>query len=68
MTETNDKGPSMTPQDWCDHFGVTILDPDGWRYGSPYGCKSFFDPLNREDFLRRYALSTATIMPSEKGS
>ncbi len=40
----------MTPQEWCDNLGATVLDADGWRQNDG---RQWDDPITREEFDRR---------------
>lgn len=43
-----------TPDDWSIDYGVTILDPDGWRRdGQPWD-----EPITESDFFARMVQST----------
>lgn len=44
-----------TPNTWCRELGITVLDPDGWR---GYDYRPWGDPITREEFERRAAVST----------
>lgn len=48
-----------TPDQWCEEYGVDILDPDGWREeDSP----AWDEPITLVDFHRRVSISTARVM------
>lgn len=40
---------------WADYFGVTIMDPDGWRRNDDVTVNT---PITAQDFAIRYAQST----------
>lgn len=48
----------LTPRDWQILTGTTIVDPDGWREGSPFGAKDFEEEIDYRDFIRRSMVST----------
>ena len=41
---------------WAASFGITIMDPDGWRVDG----LSLYIPINEAEFKRRCAMSTIT--------
>lgn len=45
------------PSEWEKLTEITILDPDGWREDN----KSFEEPIEEEEFMRRMWNSTVTI-------
>lgn len=49
---TSDLRPAS---DWEAHFGVKIIDPDGWRMKDGVDWDT---PIDEDDFRRRYAVST----------
>jgi hypothetical protein len=40
----------LTPEQWCAHYGVTILDPDGWRTA---GAPAWDQPISLAEFSAR---------------
>jgi len=46
---------AMPPAQWCRAYGVTILDPDGWRHGNFHPWDA---PVTLAEFSRRAAMST----------
>jgi len=48
----------LMPYEWQECKGIIILDPDGWRVDN----KSQFEPITKEEFDKRAAMST--IMPA----
>lgn len=46
---------TMPPAQWCRAYGVTILDPDGWRHGNAHPWDA---PITLAEFFRRAAMST----------
>lgn len=53
------RGPSnpvlRTPAEWCDEFGVSVIDPDGWRGDLSLPWET---PITETDFWRRAMVST----------
>jgi hypothetical protein len=52
----------LLPEQWCDIFGVQVIDPDGWRGTFP----SWDTPITRDMFVSRYRTSTVRIVDFEK--
>lgn len=52
-----------TPAQWCEKFGVQVLDPDGWDRTDP-NCMSY--PISQDMFIKCYQLSTCRIVDSDK--
>lgn len=50
----------LTPVEWQEIEGVTILDPDGWRMA---GAPAWDEPITRDDFLKRMSISTVQMRP-----
>lgn len=46
---------AMPPGQWCRAYGVTILDPDGWRHADAH---PWDEPVTLAEFWRRAARST----------
>jgi hypothetical protein len=53
-----------TPAQWCEKFGVEVIDDDGWRSGS--NSPSWSDPCTQDMFLSRFMVSTTRIVDKEK--
>jgi hypothetical protein len=49
------------PEHWEQHFGIRIMDPDGWRGPNPE-AKSFEEPITKKEFVERMGPSTTTNM------
>jgi hypothetical protein len=60
--EVTPKRDIRTPKEWCDFFGVEIIDPDGWRGTSP----SWNTRITRDMFKSRYQASTVRTVDKEK--
>lgn len=52
-----------TPAQWCEFFGVEVIDPDGWRHGHQ---PSWDTPITRDMFKERYQMSTCRIVNANK--
>jgi hypothetical protein len=48
-----------TPEQWSNHYGIQIADPDGWRNT---GDPAWDEPITLPDFARRAAESTARAL------
>lgn len=44
-----------TPEEWCEAYGLRVLDPDGWR--AP-GDPGWFEPITLVEFHERALVST----------
>jgi len=51
-----------TPTQWCDFFGVFVIDPDGWRDRE----LSFYEPITCDMFLDMFRRSTVKIVDQQK--
>lgn len=49
-----------TPDEWCVHYGLQVLDPDGWR--GP-GEPSWEEPITADEFIDRAGVSTCKMLP-----
>jgi hypothetical protein len=47
-----------TPGEWCEMFGVKVVDPDGWRGRNP----TWFTAIPFDMFLSRYCESTTRVL------
>ena len=54
---------NRTPAEWCAHFGVSILDPDGWDRSDPQ-CMAYCIP--QDDFIKKWCVSTGSIANKAK--
>lgn len=54
---------NQTPAEWCDKFGIEILDPDGWDRRDPR-CMEY--AISCDDFINRYYDSTSRIVDMTK--
>ena len=52
MYDPADRRP---PEEWCERYGLIVLDPDGWR--TP-GAPAWTDPIGLAEFHERSLLST----------
>lgn len=52
-----------TPAQWCEKFGVTVLDPDGWDRSDPK-CMDY--PINQDEFIAKFHQSTGCISDRAK--
>ena len=52
-----------TPAQWCEFFGVEVIDPDGWNRYDP-NCMSY--PISQSMFIECYQKSTCRIVDSDK--
>lgn len=43
------------PEEWCESYGLVVLDPDGWR--SP-DAPDWHEPISLAEFWERVARST----------
>lgn len=50
----------LTPEEWEVRTGISIMDPDGWRRS---GDPTWTEPIDRDDFLKRAAMSTTRRWP-----
>jgi hypothetical protein len=46
----------LTPKEWQEKTGITILDPDGWRKDG----KSFDEPIDLNEWNERMFISTVS--------
>jgi hypothetical protein len=46
--------------EWAEHYGTQILDPDGWREDNT----PLETPISQDDFLRRWSMSTVSLIPA----
>jgi len=51
---------TKTPARWCAHYGVRIIDPDGWRGRDP---RPLDQPVALAEFYRRFARCTVESGP-----
>lgn len=62
MAPENGVGVTLkkTPEMWGQDFGITVMDPDGWRFPQPVGTepRSFYDPITLEEYTLRTGVST----------
>jgi hypothetical protein len=56
-------GNRKTPAEWCEKFGVRVIDPDGWDRTNPK-CMSY--PITQDMFIDRFQRSTAGVVDREK--
>lgn len=58
------EGDMRPPQEWCWIQGVTILDPDGWRWDG----KDWDEPITEAEFTERASRSTQWLglLPGHK--
>ena len=47
-----------TPAEWAAEYPLRVTDPDGWRQHDELGPKSWDEPITREEFSARMAVST----------
>jgi len=52
-----------TPAQWCEKFGVQVIDPDGWDRTDPH-CMDY--PITQDQFIEKYQRSTAGVVDREK--
>ena len=52
------KSIRKTPAQWCDKFGVILMDPDGWDR-SDSKCLDY--PITQDQFIDKYQRSTGAI-------
>lgn len=52
-----------TPAQWCEKFGVEVIDPDGWDRTDPQ-CMAY--PLRQDQFIERYQRSTCRVIDRAK--
>jgi len=52
-----------TPAEWCEKFGVEIIDPNGWNRKNP---NSMEIPISCQTFRDKYWLSTTHIADRTK--
>jgi len=50
-----DPAQRRTPEEWCAAYGLTVLDPDGWRMPS---APAWTDPVGLAEFYHRAIEST----------
>lgn len=50
-----DPAERRTPEEWCEAYGLTVLDPDGWRVPS---APAWTDPVGLAEFYHRAVEST----------
>ena len=50
----------LTPNEWCEIFGVEVIDADGWR-----GERDWQTPIGLREFMWRYNESTVRIVDKE---
>lgn len=50
------------PKDWAPEYEAQVLNPDGWRFGSPEypEPKSWDEPVSRAEYESRLYASTIT--------
>lgn len=63
LKTTKHPAKRQTPAQWCKHFGVEVLDPDGWNRHDP-NCMSY--PISQSMFIECYQKSTCRIVDSDK--
>ena len=61
-TTVSAKRDLRTPAQWCETFGVEVVDPDGWRNNEP----SWNTPITRDMFKARYQASTVRTVDAKK--
>lgn len=49
----------LTPAEWCEHTGIRVLDPDGWRIDG----RSWDEPIDEAEFKERVWSSTISCLP-----
>jgi len=52
----------LTPDAWCDRYGLDILDPDGWRGRD---APPWDEPLPLPEFWRRFTECTVRGVPAD---
>jgi hypothetical protein len=62
-TKVSAKRDIRTPAQWCEFFGVEVIDPDGWRHGKQ---PSWNTPITRDMFKERYFMSTVRVADKAK--
>lgn len=50
-----DPAQRRAPEEWCEAYGLTVLDPDGWRVP---GAPAWTDPVGLAEFYHRAIEST----------
>lgn len=50
---------TMPPQEWCRAYGVSVVDPDGWRGDDAHDWNA---PITLVEFERRALASTADLV------
>lgn len=53
----------LTPQEWCERYRVTVLDPDGWR--DPHDPKPWDEPISLVEFASRSSKCTVDALNPE---
>lgn len=65
LAEVVDQRPAVemrTPEEWCDQYGLTIADPDGWRERD---APPWDQPLALPEFWRRFNQCTVRAVDRE---
>lgn len=52
-----------TPEQWCQHYGLTVIDPGGWRTPD---APAWEQPIGLPEFWRRYSASTVDLVETGK--
>ena len=53
----------LKPFAWCEHAGVIIHDPDGWRGPN---APDWYTPISWNEFVSRIRISTIEVIDSER--
>jgi hypothetical protein len=54
-----------TPAEWSALTGVTVMDPDGWRGTRILPAKSWEEPIGRDEWEQRLAVSTQSLSTTQ---
>lgn len=54
-----------TSDEWCNHFKVIVLDPDGWNREDL--ANSWAERISEDEFQRRLVQSTTMGRPESEG-
>ena len=55
-----------SPEQWCEKFGVMVLDPDGWDRASADWTSEWNRPLTQDQFIDKFQRSTKSITDRKK--